>query len=70
MALKSNIFWKVAPWKLKEITSVTEKYHYSSAGEMLTLTATGLRHSNFTHDGTNFNDEAVTSKFVLSLHSL
>jgi len=70
MALKSTIFWKVAPCKLTEITNVMEKYHYSSTSETITLTATGLRHSNFTHDGTNFNDEAMTSTSVLSLHSL
>jgi hypothetical protein len=41
-----------------------EKYHYGSTS------ATGLRHSNFTHDDTKFNDEALTSRTVLSLHHL
>jgi len=47
-----------------------EKHHYGSTSGMINLTATGLRHSNVTHDGTNFNDEAMTSRSVLSLHSL
>ena len=67
MALKSTIFWKVAPCKLTEITNGTEKYHYSSTSGMITLTGTALRHSNFTHDSTNFNDD---SRSDLSLHSL
>ena len=37
---------------------------------MITLTATGLRHSNITNDGTSFSNEAMTSRSVLSLHSL
>jgi hypothetical protein len=47
-----------------------EKYHYSSTSGMITLTATGLRHLNVTNDGTSFSDEAMTSRSVLSLHSL
>jgi hypothetical protein len=47
-----------------------EKYHYGSTSGMVTLTATGLGHSNFTNDGTKFNDVAMTSRSVLSLHHL
>jgi hypothetical protein len=70
MALKSTISSKVAPCKFTEITNVMEKYHYSSTSGIITLIATGLRHSNLTHDGTNFNGKAMISISVLSLHSL